>query len=149
MQWDCEMKTILLDYKTTENGEVIYPDDISTISNTRQTPEGKWIAEYSGGLNLPIYIPPAATLSRVITLIEFESRFPMRVQLLLADPSLASSIEISSVCSLLARRIALSQARTPNGDRGVELENDMTKQGVQEAVRLGVMTQDEADAVLK
>lgn len=147
---------IIIPYEINPDGTVKYPEDIDCFSNTLISDDGKYlICDYKGNKSdYPLYTPPVKT-ERVITPIEFEMRLPNKMRVLLADPSLAlnpdgsPNIELRARCAIFARMISLSQAVTSKGDKGVDLDNPATKQGLNEAMQYGLFTETEVSEVLK
>ena len=144
------MRTVIVDIIMGENGEFSYPDDISKFFNLRKNAAGKWIAEYSGALDLPLYIPPAPKTRRIISTLEFYKRLPTRLMIALINPDIVADIEAHTMLKVFNNYIQCSQVAGENGlTFGVDLEDEMVKEGFSEALRLGMITQAEIDAVLK
>lgn len=145
------MKTIYFDFKVTDDGEVVYPDDISTISNTRQTPDGKWIADYSGDLDLPLYVPTTPKVHRFISTLKLYTMMPSRLEAALVYPEmLLPDMDKYITLKVFANRINASQVAGADGlTFGVDLNDPMTREGFGEASRLGLITQSEIDSIFK
>lgn len=143
-------KTVIFP-KTEENGLIVYPDDISKFANTRLSPDGlSMIADYSGDLDLPLYVPTVPKTRRIISTLEFYKRLPMRLMIALVNPDIVADIETHTMLKVFNNYIQCSQVAGENGlTFGVDLEDEMVKEGFSEALRLGMITQAEIDAVLK
>jgi hypothetical protein len=133
-----------------ENGMIVYPDDISNFTNTeiKIINEIKYIiADYFGSsTTIPEYIEQSIPQKKVITKLDFESRLPIQLQILLANPSFAvnqdgtPNIQLQSVLYLLARKISLSEALTPLGEKGVDVYDKSTIDGFTKAIEYGQIT---------
>jgi len=134
---------------TNELGVVVYPDDIDTISNATII-YGDTIADYSGGLDLPLYTPPTPKTRRIISTLEFYKRLPMRLMISLVNPDIVADIETHTMLKVFNNYIQCSQVAGENGlTFGVDLNDNMVTEGLSEALRLGLVTQAEIDEILK
>jgi len=133
-----------------ELGVVVYPDDIDTISNTTII-NGDTIADYSGDLDFPLYIPPAHKVHRFVSTLKLYTMMPPRLEAALVYPEMVlPDMDKYITLKVFANRINASQVAGANGlTFGVDLEDEMTKEGFSEALRLGMVTQEEVDAVFK
>ena len=132
-----------------ESGIVVYPDDIDKFANTVII-DGDTIADYSGDLDLPLYIPPTPKTRRIISTLEFYKRLPTRLMIALINPDIVADIETHTMLKVFNNYIQCSQVAGENGlTFGVDLNDEMVKEGFSEALRLGMITQAEIDAVLK
>ena len=108
------------------------------------------IADYSGDLDLPLYIPPTPKTRRIISTLEFYKRLPTRLMIALVNPDIVADIEAHTMLKVFNNYIQCSQVAGENGlTFGVDLNDEMVKEGFSEALRLGMITQAEIDAVLK
>lgn len=143
-------KTVIFP-KIEENGRIVYPVDISEVSNTRLNPDGlSIIADYSGDKDLPIYTPPPQKTRRIISTLEFYKRLPMRLMIALVNPDIVADIETHTMLKVFNNYIQCSQVAGENGlTFGVDLNDNMVTEGLSEALRLGLVTQVEIDEILK
>lgn len=96
--------------KIEENGMIVYPVDISLISKTRLSPDGlSMIADYSGDLDLPLYIPPTPKTRRIISTLEFYRRLPMRLMIALVNPDIVTDIQTHTMLKVFNKYIQCSQ----------------------------------------
>lgn len=131
-------------------GVVVYPDDGDFFSNTALL-AGFVIADYSGGKDLTLYTSPAPKMRRIVSTLQFYKMIPPRLEAALVYPEMVLP-DTSKYLTLkvFANRINLSQVAGVDGlTFGVDLEDEMTREGFKEALRLGMITQEEVDAVFK
>lgn len=134
---------------TNALGVIEYPDNIDTISNTTII-NGDTIADYSGDLDLPLYVPTVPKTRCIISTLEFYKRLPTRLMIALVNPDIVVDIETHTMLKVFNNYIQCSQVTGENGlTFGVDLNDEMVKEGFSEALRLGMITQAEIDAVLK
>lgn len=136
-----------------EHGVIVYPVDISLVSNSVISDDGKSIIfDYSGDedeKDLPVYNPPAPKPRRIVSTLQFYTLLPQRLEVMLANPDMVLPDMVKyAALKVFDNRIKCSQVVDAGGITfGVDLEDEMTREGFQEAIHLGMATQEEVDAV--
>ncbi len=143
--------------KIEENGVIIYPDDVSKFANTHLSHDGlSMIADYSGNLDLPIYVNPQHEPHKLYSHIAFRMMLPPLLRGVVSHPALAATlpnigndpVKIAQI-AVFADCIRDARAPLPDGGFGVDLDDPLTKMGLMQAVEFGLITQAEMDEILK
>lgn len=141
-----------LSFQTDTNGNkvFVFPDDRNLFTGLIDLDGEYFAAKYSGNKDLPIYISPAPKTRRIISTLEFYKRVPTRLMIALVNPDIVVDIETHTMLKVFNNYIQCSQVAGENGlSFGVDLNDEMVKEGFNEALRGGMITQAEIDAVLK